>query len=95
MTYKREPKGSAKRAQLRWKEDMIWVFKKPYLVAQQHETCPVWGDKVPFKSVTVVIPEDEEKDAVVCLACAHGGGWSRRKAVGAGLIALRSDYQAW
>ena len=82
-------------AQKRWQEDMVWVVKTPYLAAAQGETCPVWGDVVPYKSVTVVVPRKDEADAEYCLACHHGGHWSRRKDLGRGFIAIRSDYQCW
>ena len=93
---------TASTALRRWKADMSWVFKEPYRVAvgrsypeQDNDVCPVWGDRVPWKSVTVVVPADEEGDAAYCLAMAHGGEFSRRKVLADGRVALRSDYQAW
>jgi hypothetical protein len=82
-------------AEARWKADMCWVFRAPYVAARHDEKCPVWGDMVPYKSVTVVVPADEEDDAAYCLSMAHGGGYSRRKVLDGGRVALRSDYAAW
>ena len=94
----------------RWESDHSWVFKAPYRVAfgsthTQNEAgewvpcagvvCPVWGDVLPYRSTTVIVDAKEEEAAAFCLACAHGGGWSRRKVLKDGRVALRSDYQAW
>ena len=89
-------------AESRWKADMTWVFKAPYRVAvgrtypeQDNDICPVWGDRLPWKSTTVIVEAAEEDDATYCLACAHGGGYERRKVLPDGRVALRSNYQAW
>jgi hypothetical protein len=82
-------------ARARWEKDMTWVFNEPYLVGQQETVCPVWGDEIPYKSVTVIVAADEEDAATYCLACAHGGDYDRRKVLDDGRIALRSNYQAW
>ncbi len=84
-----------KTAEERWKEDMCWVFKAPYLAGDSEQVCPVWGDKIPYKSATIIVPADEEDAATYCLACAHGGDYARRKVLGDGRIAIRSDYMAW
>ena len=77
-------------------EDPCWVFDEPYLVARQRERCPVWGDEVPFKSVTVIVDADDEGDAEYSLGYVHGGDCvSRRKELKDGRVALRSDYQCW
>jgi len=82
-------------AEERWQADMCWALKTPYRVAATDDVCPVWGDRVPYKSVTVIVPADEEDDAAYCLSMAHGGGYSRRRVLDDGRVALRSDYQAW
>jgi len=61
----------------------------------QGDICPVWGDRLPWKSSTVIVPPELEDAAAFCLACADGGGYSRRKVLEDGRVALRSDYQAW
>ena len=82
-------------AEDRWRADMCWVFKAPYCVAATDDVCPVWGDTLPYKSVTVAVPADEEHAAAYCLAMAHGAGWSRRKVLQDGRVSLRSNYQGW
>jgi hypothetical protein len=82
-------------AEERWQADMTWALKAPYRVAATDDVCPVWGDRVPYKSVTVIVEASEEDAATYCLACAHGGGYSRRLVLADGRVALRSDYQAW
>lgn len=60
------------------------------------DTCPIWGDELPYKSVTVVCEEAQENEVVYWLEYVHGGGSvSKRKELGQGKIALRSDYLAW
>lgn len=58
--------------------------------------CPVWGDVVPWKSVTVIVDAADEADARYSLEYVHGGGSvSRRMALPNGRVALRSNYQCW
>jgi hypothetical protein len=107
------PKGKPT-AEERWKANMSWVFEDPYCVAlgrsypeQDNDVCPVWGDRLQWKSVTVIVPADEEGDATLCLACAHGGGHDALEYLPTGTklrdgtvitvdsVAIRSSYQAW
>lgn len=96
------PTTKSDSAVTRWEKNRMWVFEDPYRVAvgrsypeSKNDICPVWGDRMPWKSVTVIVPADEEDDAAFCLACAHGSGYSNRKVLEDGRIALRSDYTAW
>lgn len=58
--------------------------------------CPIWKDKLPYKSVTVICDKQEEGDCEYWLEHVHGGGSvSKRKELPKGKVALRSDYQAW
>jgi len=65
------------------------------VVARSEERCPIFGDIVPYKSLTIVCKEDELGDALYWLSYVHGGGHSREKKLNDGRIAIRSDYQAW
>lgn len=65
------------------------------VVARSEQKCPVFGDTVPYKSVTVVFDADQEADVAYWLAYVHGGPYARRKVLEDGRVALRSDYQAW
>jgi hypothetical protein len=71
------------------------------VVAKNQEICPIWGDKLPYKSVTVVIPELMLHDGLqhqveYWLEYVHGGGSvSRRRSLPDGTVAIRSDYMAW
>jgi len=90
-----------------WKNNVPnteWIptkrISKGMVVASQAKgypnICPIWKDKIPYKSVTVVCPEEFEGDCEYWLEFVHGGGSiSRRKKLPGGKIALRSDYQAW
>jgi len=58
--------------------------------------CPVWGDELRYKSVTIICRPSLEQEARYWLEYVHGGGSvSRRKVISKNEIALRSDYQAW
>jgi hypothetical protein len=63
--------------------------------------CPIWGDDLPYKSVTVVCREDQEQDVVYWLEYVQGNNCISRRSelskrkYGKGMIALRSDYQCW
>ena len=66
------------------------------LTSEIPEICPVWGDKIGYKSGTFVGPADREDEIVYWLEYVHGGNSvSRRKELPGGKIALRSDYQCW
>lgn len=58
--------------------------------------CPIFGDKVPYKSITVVCNQDQLDDVLYWLEYVHGGGCvSMVKELPDGRVALRSDYQCW
>jgi len=90
-----------------WKDDLPntkWIpsrrTSKGMIVASAAkgypDICPVWGDKLPYKSVTVVTDKKNEGDVRYWLGFVHGGDpVSKRKELPKGKIALRSDYQAW
>jgi hypothetical protein len=59
------------------------------------EVCPVWGDILPYKSVTVICKPEECNSVEEHLFNVHGGSYSIRKVLEDGRIAYRSDYQAW
>jgi len=58
--------------------------------------CPVWGDVLPYKSVTVICRPCFEEQVRYWLEYVHGGGSvTRRKVISKNEVALRSDYQCW
>jgi len=76
--------------------DPMWVWGPDYLLARTGDRCPVWGDEIPYKSVTVLVPAGMLSEAVFSLEYVHGGGSiSRQKLMPDGMCALRSDYQCW
>jgi len=74
-----------------------WFSKEEYnkLIKEVPDVCPVWGDHMQWRSVTVICKEEDEVDVQCLLAMTHGGGINRYKKLTDGRIALRSDYQAW
>lgn len=71
------------------------------VVARTGDICPIWGDEVRYKSVTVVVPELAVHDGQVreveyWLTFVHGDGCiSKRKSMPDGTVAIRSDYMCW
>lgn len=71
--------------------------KDGLVVARSDEPCPVFGDTVPYKSVTIVFdpakfPYDE---VIYWVIYVQGGEPSDEVALKNGKWAIRSDYQAW
>lgn len=59
-------------------------------------TCPIWHDKIPYKSVTVVCGVLQEPDVEYWLDFVLGAdSVSRRKTLPKGKLALRADYKCW
>lgn len=76
--------------------DMVNSDKRGMVVAKSYDTCPIFHDKVPYKSVTVVCEPKQERDVCYWLSYVHGGNnISNRKVLDDGRIALRSDYTCW
>jgi len=70
--------------------------KQPTGVEDVPEVCPVWGDKLGYKDVTVVFSNEVEDQAVYWLEYVHGGDCvTRRKSLRGDRVALRSEYQCW
>ncbi len=57
--------------------------------------CPVFGDVLPYKSVTVVCTEEHFNAVTYWLSFVHGGQHYGEKKLKDGRIALRSNYQCW
>lgn len=57
--------------------------------------CPIWGDKLPYKSVTAIFRLERQREVEKWLDYVHGGGIERYKEVGNGFIAIRSNYMCW
>jgi len=88
-----------------WKDKARTEFVPAHIVshgmkvATSHEDglptiCPVWGDTLKYKSVTIICRPCLEEEVKYWLEYVHGGGSvSRRKVISKNEIALRSDYQ--
>lgn len=60
------------------------------------KVCPVWGDVVPNKSVTIICEASQVEEVVYWLEFVHGGNSvSNMQNLADGKIAIRSDYQCW
>ena len=60
------------------------------------QVCPVWGDRLPYKSVTVICHPDKVEEVKYWLEYVHGGG--SIKNIGSlddERVAIRSDYMCW
>ena len=61
-----------------------------------NDPCPIFGDLIPYKSVTVVCNEEQLEQVEYWLSYVHGGDCiSKQKTLDDGRIATRSDYQCW
>lgn len=66
------------------------------IVARSGEICPVFNDKIPYKSVTVICPKNQYDEVAYWLEFVHGGDCvSMTKELDDLRIAIRSDYQCW
>jgi len=65
------------------------------IIAKSDDICPVFKDKVPYKSVTVLCEQDQIEDVMYWLEYVHGGGCVQRAKGHKGKIAIRSDYMCW
>ena len=77
--------------------DDTWVWDTPgIIVAKSGASCPVWGDVLPYKSVTVIVQKELEQEARYSLEYVHGGkSVSKRKKLSGDRVALRSNYKCW
>ena len=92
------------KAQEYTKEDVFGTYNQKtfekisngMVVASSGQTCPIFKDKVPYKSVTVICPKDKVEQVIYWLEYVHGGdSVSKRKDLPDGKVALRSDYRCW
>jgi len=80
------------------KEDVWGKYKesKGMIIAKADDVCPIWGDVIPFKSVTVKCRPEQMEEVIYWLEYVHGGdSITKSKTLDDGTIALRSDYQCW
>lgn len=77
-----------------------WATKAPFRVAfgkgDSPTLCPVWGDVLPYKSITVIVDKADLASASDACEYVHGGGSVRKtRNLPDGKVAIRSDYQCW
>lgn len=60
------------------------------------DICPVWKDKLGYKSVTVICDETQVGEVMYWLHYVHGGDCiSNEKKLPDGKYAIRSNYMCW
>ena len=70
--------------------------KKDELIKILPDKCPIWKDKLPYKSVTVVCKEEDYNQVVNWIHYVHGGDCiQKEKHLPEGKIAIRSNYMCW
>lgn len=62
---------------------------------QTTNVCPVWGDELPYKSVTVICEKEQEDEVKYWLSYVHGGEPEMSKNLPDGKVAIRSYYKCW
>jgi hypothetical protein len=65
------------------------------LRANLPDICPVWNDKLPDKSVTIICSSEQSDEAMYWLSYVHGGGFSMMIKLSGDRVAIRSNYQCW
>lgn len=65
------------------------------ITAKRPAICPIWNEKLEYKSVTAVCSPEQLGDVLYWLSYVHGGEYSKMKKLKDGRIAIRSDYQCW
>lgn len=74
------------------KEDLEGVKDKLKL----EYICPVWKDRLPYKSVTVICDEAQVNEVKYWLSYVHGGNnVIKEKSLADGKYAIRSNYTCW
>lgn len=66
------------------------------IVARGEVRCPIFKDKLPYKSVTVVCKDNQIKEVIYWLEYVHGANSiSKTKKLAEDKIAIRSNYMCW
>jgi hypothetical protein len=66
------------------------------LIVARGGICPIFGDEIPYKSVTVVCTEEQLNDVEYWLDYVHGANSLEKIAeLENGELAIRSNYMAW
>ena len=66
------------------------------IVARTDDTCPIFKDIIPYKSVTIVCNPQDYNEVCYWLNYVQGAGTiSQQKTLTDGRIAIRSNYMCW
>lgn len=76
-------------------ENSRWI-SEGMIVARPRNICPVFGDEVPYKAVTVICDASQYIEVAYWLSYVHGGDCiTKEKVLDDGKIAIRSEYKCW
>jgi len=70
------------------------IIDEGMVVARQGK-CPIFGDELPYKSVTLVCTDDQLYDVLYWIDYVHGANSVSKILTMDDGIAIRSDYMAW
>lgn len=77
-------------------EETLRRLSDGMIAARSEQICPVWKDKLPYKSVTVICKAEEVDEVSYWLGYVHGGdSISKQRKIAGGKVALRSNYMCW
>jgi hypothetical protein len=84
-------------SKMKIKMNDVWnsVDNGGMIVAGYNDICPIFKDKIPYKSVTVICQAEDYNEVCYWLDYVHGGGISKTKTLTDGRIAIRSNYMCW
>lgn len=72
------------------------AYEKWKAAIQVSDICPVWKDKLPYKSVTVICKKAQQSEVEYWLEYVHGGGSVEKwQELPFGKVAIRSNYKCW
>lgn len=71
-------------------------ISKGMIVARSYDQCPVFGDFLPYKSVTVICKQKQADEVKYWLTYVHGpNNIEKEMYLEDGRIAIRSNYMCW
>lgn len=78
--------------------DGVYMKQEDYdrITIKRPAICPVWGDVLPYKSVTAISCLEQQDGVEYWLEYVHGGGAiEKTKNLPDGKVAIRSNYMCW
>ena len=80
----------------KWSDNSRIKISDGMIVASYNDTCPIFGDVAPYKSVTVVCEEKQLDEVIYWMEYVYGADCvEKKKNLKDGKFALRANYMCW